>query len=195
MTNFFPALFFKAKFQSSLKWLFTKAYSTSIPVELQEPFFEENELGKSLRDDILHELIKGRVYCLAYRNILSFPNLASGSSKTSANNSANNINSVDDVIQHLTKNAIEVHDENDDLITSQIIAKDSPFYVVRVFFKRQSRDQLRDIAFFFFVDCTFGLDRQPSNSVLDSSYALGKRASFYQVSKHKWLTAQAVEQA
>lgn len=117
--NFFCFLL-KAKFSASLKWLLTKAYLNSVPACLNEPFFEENELGKALRNDLVQELITGKAYCLACKNIFE----SNKSSKYS------NFNNISDVFDQLARNSIQVTDENDDPVTWQVIAQDSPFYVV-----------------------------------------------------------------
>jgi calmodulin-regulated spectrin-associated protein len=113
----------ESKFQASLKWLLSKSYGNSVPSHLNEPFFEENELGKSLRSDIVNELIDGNIYCLACKHLF-----------TLGNSSTNNINSkylfhdISDVFDHLERTSFEVTDENDDPVTPQVICQDSPFY-------------------------------------------------------------------
>lgn len=108
----------ESKFQASLKWLLFKAYGQNTPKHLIEPFFEENELGKTLRNDFVQELINGKVYCLACKNIFS-----------SSNNIKLTFHDVSDVLDHLSRNSIQCNDENDDPVTQQLISQDSPFYV------------------------------------------------------------------
>ncbi|CAF0704892.1 unnamed protein product [Brachionus calyciflorus] len=99
-----------SKFSASLKWLLCKSeLDTSF---LHEPFFEENELGKSLRNEIVQELINGNLYCMACRNLFQ-----------------SNFETISDILEFLAMNSIEVNDENDDPVTWQVISQDSPFYV------------------------------------------------------------------
>lgn len=103
----------KSKFSASLKWLLSKSNQTC----LSEPFFEENELGKSLRAEIVQELISGSLYCNACSNLFS-----------------TKFDHLTHVIEYLANNSVIVTDENDEPVTWQIISQDSPFYVVRIFF-------------------------------------------------------------
>ena len=90
-----------------------------MPIEYQEPYFEENELGKSLRNDIVRILISGHLYCRTCKNIYS--------EHGGANN--NNYDSIESVLQVLSRNSIHVTDENDEPVTSSLISNDSPFYI------------------------------------------------------------------
>ena len=87
-------------------------------------YFSNLKLGKTLRNDFVQELINGKVYCLACKNIFS-----------SSNNIKLTFHDVSDVLDHLSRNSIQCNDENDDPVTQQLISQDSPFYVVRAFKK------------------------------------------------------------
>jgi hypothetical protein len=69
-----------------------------------------------LRADVVHELINGKIYSQACKNI--YPQKLFKCER------------VQDVLEHLSKNSIQVSDENDDQVTPQVIEQDSPFYVV-----------------------------------------------------------------
>lgn len=64
----------------------------------------------------MRELINGKIYSQACKNIYQQKSLK--------------CESVQDVLENLSKNSIQVSDENDDQVTPYIIEKDSPFYVV-----------------------------------------------------------------
>ena len=90
---------------------------------MEEPFFEENELGKSLRNELVRELISGQVYCAAAKNIFNNPALSSSHQKYLY------FSTVSEVFEQLIKSSVSITDENDDPVNAQVIAQDSPFYV------------------------------------------------------------------
>ena len=73
-----------------------------------------------MRNEILVELINGKVYCNAAKNI--FANNGFINAKTFLD--------VTDVFEHLAKNSIQVTDDNDEPVTPQVLAQESQFYVV-----------------------------------------------------------------
>lgn len=106
-------------------------------------------MGKSLRNDILVELISGNVYCIACKNIF----------QNSGFLNAKAFMDISDVFEQLARNSIQVTDENDDPVTSQIISQDSPFYVVSCqsiffFYKSQTLDFIQ-----IKIECSFSFNR------------------------------------
>lgn len=89
---------------------------------MEEPFFEENELGKSLRNEIVKELISGKVYCAACKNIFNNAALNKTHQKFTY------FSTVAEIFDQLTCSSITVIDENDEIVTPDDIADDSPFY-------------------------------------------------------------------
>jgi hypothetical protein len=68
-----------------------------MPKYLNEPFFEENELGKSLRNDLVKELISGRVYCAACKNIFNNSALSKSHQKFSY------FSTITDIFEYLSR--------------------------------------------------------------------------------------------
>ncbi|RWS09114.1 Short spindle protein 4-like protein [Dinothrombium tinctorium] len=63
-----------AKQRASILWILSKAYNNSIPVELQEPYYRDNDGKEVLKPQIVHSLANTEIYCLALSNIYSDPN-------------------------------------------------------------------------------------------------------------------------
>ncbi len=72
-----------------------------------------------MRADVVRELINGKIYSQACKNIYQQKVIK--------------CESVQDVLDYLSKNSIQVTDENDDQVTPFLIQQDSPFYVVNIF--------------------------------------------------------------
>jgi calmodulin-regulated spectrin-associated protein len=123
--NIFIFFLKKAKFQASLKWLFGTAYqsdcNTLIPNHLNEPFFEEIDVGKVLRADLVSELTRGHIYCNVCHEISKDESFNSDKRMKKSKT----FNNVSDVLEYLENNSIHVTDDNDDTITWQDIESEN----------------------------------------------------------------------
>ncbi|XP_070209593.1 calmodulin-regulated spectrin-associated protein 1-like isoform X2 [Littorina saxatilis] len=105
----------QAKLKASISWILTKAYGSSIPSELKDPFYENAKGQPQVKPQLVNLMTSSEVYCQACSNMFT--------------DTASQWQGHWSIIQVLSRKGIYVAEAGDTTVTETVLMHTAPFKV------------------------------------------------------------------
>ncbi|XP_076438027.1 LOW QUALITY PROTEIN: uncharacterized protein LOC143277153 [Babylonia areolata] len=107
----------RAKLKASISWLLTKAYGSSVPSDLKDPFYEDAKGQLQVKPQLMNQMTSSELYCQACSNMF-------------CDSSASQWHGFWSIIQVLSRKGIYVAEDGETVVTETVLMHTAPFKVM-----------------------------------------------------------------